>query len=42
MSSSSKIKNNSSFGRREIDDHIAIDRIIVIVKMKSLMTLGDC
>jgi len=40
MSSSSKIKNKSSFGRSEIDDHNAIDRIIVIVSTISLTALG--
>ena len=41
-SRSSKIKNKSSFGRREIDDHTAIDRIIVIVSTTSLTALGAC
>jgi len=40
MSSCSKIKNKSSFGRSEIDDHNAIDRIIVIVSTISLTALG--
>ena len=38
-SRSSKIKNKSSFGRREIDDHTAIDRIIVIVSTRFLTAL---
>ena len=40
ISSCSRIKNKSSFGRREIDDHDAIDRIIAIVSTKSLTALG--
>jgi len=41
MSSCSKIKNKSSFGTRETDDHSAIDRIIVIVSTSSLTALGE-